>query len=363
LIQQKAGYVHDEVSIPHGQQLARTRWNTHASGEAFDQKKQPYLTDRAREFLSQQSFCVLAGLDAQNELEGFLAMEEPGFVQTLDDSTCLLRLSSTITSSRLMQRVQCQSESGTVTHLGLFFIHHPTRERLCVHGTAEILQVEYSRYFTDDQQCSSIWVLLHVQQSFFHCTKYIRTRVAGLTFPVASPPSRSWQREQLIDCDSRWLSQTIQAYIADQVLCYLCTVDHAGICAINHRGGASGFLVTLPPDEQAPGGMLLLPDYAGNGAFEAIGNIFETEQATIIIPDYTSQLALRVSGTAQVLEVDELSGELAQKCIGAERVIALSVQRVMGQGGDWTTSLTYEQQRAASDRMPENALEVCPLSQ
>ena len=34
------------MSTQTGQELARTRWDTHASGEAFDRKKSPYLTER-----------------------------------------------------------------------------------------------------------------------------------------------------------------------------------------------------------------------------------------------------------------------------------------------------------------------------
>jgi hypothetical protein len=43
--------VHLGVSLPVGQQQARTHWGTHASGEAFDKKKKPYLTQEAQEEL------------------------------------------------------------------------------------------------------------------------------------------------------------------------------------------------------------------------------------------------------------------------------------------------------------------------
>src|SRR5206468_686584 len=121
-----------------------------------------------------------------------------------------------------------------------------------------------------------------------------------------------------------------------QVVCFLCTTDQEGQCAVNHRGGAAGFLVTLPPNELAPGGTILLPDYVGNGAFEAIGNILETAQAAVIIPNYGAQLALSISGSAHILEVDQLTPDQAQQCIGAERVIAILVQRVEVQSGDWS---------------------------
>jgi hypothetical protein len=362
LAQQQTSCKHEVASISYGQQQARTRWNTQASGEVFDQKKKTYLTEQAQKFLSQQSFCVLGGLDAQNKLDGLLVMEQVGFVQTIGDSACLIRLSGSFASSRLIQRMRYQSPSGQLTQLGLFFIHHPTRERLCVHGTAEIMQVVSSPYFSSDPLPSSIWAMLHVEQAFFHCTKYVRTRIAGLTSSAVPPTAHLWERDKLACCDQQRLSQEIQAFIAGQLLCYLCTVDHSGKCAINHRGGAPGFLLTLPPDEQSPGGVVILPDYAGNGAFEAIGNIFETAQASIIIPDFVAQVALKIFGTAQVLEMEQLPSALHQKCKGAERVIAISVQRVEGQGGDWTTALRHEQRRAALNGTTDSALDICPSS-
>ncbi|MEO8973254.1 MAG: hypothetical protein ABI406_16840 [Ktedonobacteraceae bacterium] len=85
-----------------------------------------------------------------------------------------------------------------------------------------------------------------------------------------------------------------------------------------------------------------MPDYTGNGAFEAAGNILETGLATLIIPDYAAQLAVRVSGSARILEMSELSPSLIRRCVGAERVLALSVQHVELQTGNWSPALRCE---------------------
>ena len=339
----KAGLVEDELALPLGQQQARTRWGTHASGAAFDHKKKPYLTYEAQEFIAQQSLCVIAGLDTENLPGGLLVLDTPGFVQTPDAQTCLLRLSRNDEASSLLRRLY-HSPLGTDPELGLFFICHPTRERLCVQGAAELLCPTSFAYFPDAQ--TSIWVLLRVRQAFFHCVKYIKTRVAGLTSPAEQTPRGMWQRDRLLNGPQSFLTEATRAFLTDQVLCYLCTVDQHGRCAVNHRGGAAGFLVTLPPYNAAPGGLLILPDYAGNGAFEAIGNILETGKAAIVVPDFLSHVALCVSGAARVYELHELPREIAQRCKGAQRVIALSVQRVNGQSGDWSKALSFERWRA-----------------
>src|SRR6185312_17347905 len=131
-------------------------------------------------------------------------------------------------------------------------------------------------------------------------------------------------------------------FIAQQLLCFLCTVDRHGQPAVNHRGGTADFLLTLPPGFKSPGGMILLPDYAGNGAFEAIGNIFETGKAALLIPNYVAQIAVCTTGSAYVLEPKELAPALRANCAGAERIIALSVDRVevqTGQNGEWAAAL------------------------
>ncbi|MBV9690316.1 MAG: pyridoxamine 5'-phosphate oxidase family protein [Ktedonobacteraceae bacterium] len=328
--------------LPAGQEQARTRWNTHASGEAFDCKKSSYLTEQAQKFIVQQGQCVVAGLNGHNELGGLLVLGTPGFVQTPDEHTCLLRLDGDLATSAILLKLHQSFQDGQTARLGLFFICHPTRERLCVHGRAEL--------FTRRSLFrKAIWVRLHVEQSFFHCSKYIKTHIPGLTsLPLVTPQQIS-QLKQLDDSQLRPLSEPVCAFIAEQLLCFLCTVGRDGQPAINHRGGAAGFLVTLPPDTIAPGGTILLPDYSGNGAFEAIGNIFETRQAALVIPNYSAQLAVCVSGMARILELGDLSPQVAQSCVGAERVVALVVQRVEVQSGNWSAALAYE--RARAERM------------
>ena len=341
-----------------GQHQARTHWGTHESGAAFDRKKTPYLTQRMQEFIAQQAMCVLAGLTPDNEVDGVLVLGQPGFVQVLDESTCLLPLESRDRAAHILRRLHQALSTGQVAWLGLFFICHPTRERLCVQGTVETLLPSAS----SEPSCSpsfapSVTVRLHVREAFFHCSKYIRTRIAGLTVP-GSPFS---QRRGALQGGQRALAEEHCRFLSRQVLGFLCTVNRQGQCAVNHRGGAPGFLVPLPPGTASSGGIVLLPDFAGNGAFEAVGNILETEQAALVVPNYAAQVALCVSGTAWVVEPGDLHVELARRCVGAERIIALAVQRVEVQSGDWSAPLAYERARAASLWKNTHTASACAL--
>jgi hypothetical protein len=344
------------MNLPTGRQQARTRWQTHESGAIFDRKKTSYLTEQAQTFIAQQSICVVAGLGPQEELCGLLLTGNSGFVQAPDGFTCSVQLKHQSSTSRLIQGLHQYATNGEGVPLGLFFICHPTRERLCVQGMAHLQTLSHSSISSPVTQ-----ICLDIRESFFHCAKYIKTKVAGLTSPIPPTLSLGWHPQNLLGYNQQCLSTEIQAFIEQQVLCFLCTRGKDGQCAINHRGGVPKFLVTQPPTPELPGGRILLPDYAGNGAFEAIGNILETGQAALVIPNYAAQLAILVSGTAQVVELEELPREVGQRCPGAERVVILNIQHVETQHGDWSDAIAYERARAESSWANGSLSHSCPL--
>jgi len=217
--------MHDAYALSLGQQQARTRWGTHESGAAFDRKKAPYLSERMQQFLAQQSFCVIAGLGAHQEIHGLLAMGTPGFVRVLDRQTCLLEFDRLTGSSPIIQALhQCQ-RTGRLTDLGFFFISHATRERLCVQGAAELVPTDSLAFFRLLHRKQKVQIRLHVRQAFFHCSKYIRTRIAGLTAPLAGSSQHSWRPQQLLGRSQHCLTAEISTFLTPQVLCFLFTVN------------------------------------------------------------------------------------------------------------------------------------------
>jgi hypothetical protein len=139
----------DVRELPLGQLLARTRWDTHASGLAFDRKKTSLLAEQAQAFIAEQSLCVIAGPGPQAEL-----LPSPSSVLP-----------------------------------GLFVYRRP----LPLLG-------------------------LHVRQAFFHCPKYIKMRIPGLTAAVASPSEETWPLRRLVDRSQGYLSEPMRAYIAQLAL-------------------------------------------------------------------------------------------------------------------------------------------------
>jgi predicted pyridoxine 5'-phosphate oxidase superfamily flavin-nucleotide-binding protein len=248
-----------------------------------------------------------------------------------DSYTCFIPVERRYEESLLLQGMRAVLAGASLPRLALCFLQHTTRQRICVQGEVEILPAQSSDF---------LWLCMHVKQAFFHCPKYIRTRVSGLHMSVDAHQLRSSGQEY------DRLDEEVRAFLDRQVLCYLCTIDREGQCAVNHRGGAAGFLVTLEPDRLTPGGVVLLPDYSGNGAFEAIGNILETGKATLLVPGYAEQLAFSITGDAAVLEPGQLPRFLRERCRGAMRIVALTVCHVERQDGDWSEALAYERSRA-----------------
>jgi len=332
------------IDISQGQQEARTRWRTHESGAEFDRNKRPFLTEEAREFIRQQGMCVLAGADPLGEPRGLLIMEQPNFVVMPDLHTCFLPINQQHEASPVVQGVRHALICGSCPHLALCFVQHTTLQRICVQGEGNLVSGSLGR---------TLWLRLDVDLAFFHCSSYICPQVPGLH--LADEKTRPPFTEQTQD----HLTEDTRAFLARRMSCYLCTSDRRGRCAVNYRGGSEGFLVTMEPDKLTPGGIILLPDYAGNGAFEAIGNILETGKAALLVPSYADQFALCISGEATVLEPTQLPLPLRKQCRGAQRVVALVVTHIEPQSGDWSEALAYEQARAKSFVEATEMVPVC----
>jgi hypothetical protein len=109
-------------------------------------------------------------------------------------------------------------------------------------------------------------------------------------------------------------------FLAEQRMAFICTVDRNGQCAVNHRGGKCGFISVSGVRGET---RVLLPDYTGNGAFEAVGNIWETGQAAVFVPDPERGYGVCVSGPAELFDGEVLQTEPFLSLPGAQRVVTI----------------------------------------
>jgi uncharacterized protein len=285
-----------------GQAWARTRWNSHGSSAAFDRKKQPYLAPEMQVFAESQDLCIVSFVDNDGQVCGRLLHGRLGeFAKAPDDHHLIIQ-----PLNRTMGDLPFPETCARSWQLGLMFIEFKTRKRLCVHATGK---------WEETERC----LALEVTQSVFHCAKYIdpsyqiarcasrhpRTfKTAGLT--MAAEPGRLIH--QLVD------------FLAEQRVAFVCTVDRNGQCAVNHRGGKCGFISVNGLQGEA---RVLVPDYAGNGAFEAVGNIWETRRAAVFVPDPERGYGVCVSGPAELFDGEVLQTEPFVSLSGAQRVLAI----------------------------------------
>ena len=147
----------NKVDAPNpGQVWARTPWNSHGSGAAFDRKKQPYLAPEMKFFAESQDFCIVSFVDNEGQVCGRLLHGRLGeFVKAPDDHHLIIQPLNQTTGD-LPPRNACARS----WRLGLVFIEFKTRKRLCVHATGK---------WEETEGC----LALEVTQSVFHCAKYI----------------------------------------------------------------------------------------------------------------------------------------------------------------------------------------------
>jgi hypothetical protein len=75
-----------------GQAWARTRWNSHGSGAAFDRKKQPYLAPEMRVFAERQDLCIVSFVDNDGQVCGRLLHGRLGeFAKAPDDHHLIIQ--------------------------------------------------------------------------------------------------------------------------------------------------------------------------------------------------------------------------------------------------------------------------------
>jgi uncharacterized protein len=288
--------------ISSGRDWARTRWNSHETGASFDRKKNRYLTPEAKAFVKRQEFCVVSLADDDDQVCGRLLYGRlTDFTEALDDRHLIVRSLNGLSADLLSSKAR-----GRGQRLAVIFIEFKTRQRLCVHGISK---------WEDAGRC----LRLEVTQSFFHCPKYIDPNCRLVHTVSAS--ARAFKAHKLAAIGDRELViDHLADFLAYQRVAFLCTVDRNGQCAVNHRGGPRGFLSLSRIDVEP---WILLPDYAGNGAFEAVGNIWETERAAVFVPDLELGCGICVFGSAKVLDGDALRPKPSLASDGAKRIVAI----------------------------------------
>jgi len=240
----------------------------------------------AQEFLRAQPFVILGGADNDGRVWASLLSGKAGFARALDERT--LRIEALPNQGDPLREMRDGSP------VGLLAIEPATRRRMRLNG---IVRRE------------GAGLLIHAQQVYANCPKYIQKRSAYQA--KSSPLPRAVRGEAL--------SPKQRAQIEGADTFFIASLAPEGGADASHRGGNAGF-VHVENERR-----LVFPDYAGNAMFQTLGNLELNPRAGVLFVDFERGTTLQVSGMARV----NWDSSALLNFVGAQRVVEFSVEEVV----------------------------------
>jgi predicted pyridoxine 5'-phosphate oxidase superfamily flavin-nucleotide-binding protein len=220
-------------------------------------------------FLEQRNLIVLATTDAENRPWASLLTGPPGFARCLDERS--VRIDAVPASG---DPLEFNLTTGSLT--GLMAPDFATRRRIRINGRLQV---------------ANRAILIHVDQAYSNCPKYIQRRESEQERTGTSPRLVRHSFSLLPhQCD--WIRRADTFFIAT-------LVPDEGADA-SHRGGMPGFIKVENQE-------LSWPDYPGNSMFNSLGNIVKYPRAGILVPDFETGSTLQMTGRATI---DDTGDEL-----------------------------------------------------
>lgn len=86
-----------------------------------------------------------------------------------------------------------------------------------------------------------------------------------------------------------------KSFMESQQFFFLATSNAKGECDCSFRGG-------IPPVVVLDDQTLIFPDYAGNGAFQSLGNILENPHVGMLFVNFEHAIRIRINGRAEIID-------------------------------------------------------------
>jgi uncharacterized protein len=247
-----------------------------------------FMPDQHRDFFAQLPFLVIGSVDDAGRPWASLLSGKPGFVRSPDPRRLVVK-AQPIDGDKL------QAALLPGARLGILGIELPTRRRNRMNG--RVVGIGETGF------------TVAVEQSFGNCPQYIQRR----DYAPAAPRSVRVESFTALDDAARGL-------IAGADTCFVASFARGedpsaryGV-DVSHRGGRPGF-IGIDRD-----GALVVPDYAGNGFFNTLGNLMVNPRAGLLFADFASGDLLQLSGTTTIV----WDGPALAAFAGAERLWRLT---------------------------------------
>jgi hypothetical protein len=98
--------------------------------------------------------------------------------------------------------------------------------------------------------------------------------------------------------DRAVLSEEMQQRLRRANSIIVATASREGWPHVQHRGGPTGFVKVLAPDQ------LAFADYSGNRQYITIGNLAENDRIILLLIDYAERTRLKIWGRGRVVDDD-----------------------------------------------------------
>jgi predicted pyridoxine 5'-phosphate oxidase superfamily flavin-nucleotide-binding protein len=229
-----------------------------------------FMPDQHRDFFAQLPFLVIGSVDRDGLPWASLLSGPPGFARSPDPRRLVIK-------AQPINGDPLQAALLPGAKLGLLGIELPTRRRNRMNG--RVVGIGETGF------------TVAVEQSFGNCPQYIQRR----DYQPAMPRSVRVESFTALDDAAR-------ALIAGADTCFVASFARGDDDAsarhgvdVSHRGGRPGF-IGIDRD-----GALVVPDYAGNGFLNTLGNLMVNPRAGLLFADFASGDLLQLSGTTTIV--------------------------------------------------------------
>jgi predicted pyridoxine 5'-phosphate oxidase superfamily flavin-nucleotide-binding protein len=248
-----------------------------------------FMPDQHRRFFAQLPFLVVGSV-ADDVPSASILAGAPGFANSPNPR-------SLVVAARPVPGDPLAGALAVGARLGILGIELPTLRRNRVNGrVAAIGEANFA---------------VAVEQSFGNCPQYIQRREYE-QMTVAPRSVRVESFAALDDAAHRLIATSDTSFVAT----FARGDDRASRYGVDvsHRGGRPGFIGV---DDD---GALVVPDYAGNGFFNTLGNLTVNPHAGLLFVDFAGGDLLQVSGTTTIV----WDGPQLRAFAGAERLWRLA---------------------------------------
>ncbi len=233
----------------------------------------PYMPDQHREFFEKLPFMVVGSVDSEGRPWASILPGNPGFMRS-PTPTELEVNAKPLTGDPLGSNIDVGRP------LGMLGIEIPTRRR--------------NRLNVRVKSINETGFNVKVDQSFGNCPQYIQTRdfSKASRYGDSSAVSFSALDEECVKAISTADTFFVASYVQSDDNPEVEGVD------VSHRGGRPGFVAVN-------GNTLTIPDYAGNNAFNTLGNFVVNPKAGLLFPNFETGELIFLSGSVEIIWEDD----------------------------------------------------------